>query len=142
MNTLKIDTGEQSFSLNGDCEVHFNPSDATFIKTLYNAFSTLEKMQSEYAKKRESINENDPEELLSFLEAEDKSVRAIIDSVFDVPVCDAVFGNKNIYARSTTGIPLWANLLLAILDECDASVKDLDKKGNATVQKYIKKYKR
>lgn len=142
MNTLKIDTGEQVFSLNGECEVHFNPSDATFIRKLYGVFVELGNRQEKYADKKQAIGEEDADGMLAFLEAEDKEVRGLIDSVFDVPVCDAVFGKKNIYALSTAGIPLWASLLLAIIEECDTNVVALNKKGSETAQKYIKKYKK
>ena len=142
MNTLKIDTGEQTFSLNGDCEVSFNPSDATFIRKLYDAFMALGSRQEEYSSKRTAIEADDVEGLLAFLATEDAEMRKIVDGVFGVPVCDAVFGDKNIYALSTAGIPLWASLMLAILDECDTSVVALNKKGSDTVQKYIKKYRK
>ena len=142
MNTLTIDTGEQTYSLNGDCEVHFNPSDATFIRKLYDTFSALAQTQEEYTKKRATINTDEASELFEFLADEDKKMRETIDSVFDVPVCDAVFGTKNIHSLNKDGIPLWAGLLLAIIDECHVDIQALNNEGNKTVQKYIKKYRK
>lgn len=142
MNTLTIDTGEQTFSLNGKVDITFNPSDANFIRTLYDAFSALGKRQEDYSKRREAIKDDDITEMLNFLDSENKEMRSIIDNVFDVPVCDAVFGSKNVYALTTDGIPLWAGLLFAILDECDTSVAQLNTKGTKTAQKYLKKYRK
>lgn len=140
MNTLNIDTGEQTYSLNGDCEVHFNPSDASFIRKLYDTFSAMAQKQDEYTKKRETIDATKVDELFEFLAEEDKKMREAIDGVFDVPVCDKIFKDKSLYSLTTSGIPLWAGLLLAIIDECHVDIETLNKEGNKTVQKYIKKY--
>ena len=47
----------------------------------------------------------------------------------------------SIYAIAD-GLPIWANLMLAIIDEFDASFVAEKKKTNPRIQKYTKKYQR
>lgn len=53
----------------------------------------------------------------------------------------AVFGTMNVYALAD-GLPVWCNLMLAIIDEMDSSFAREKKASNPRVQKYLAKYKR
>lgn len=139
MNTLKIDTGLQTYSLNDNCEVEFNPTDIAFVQKLYDVFAKLDSQQNDYAKRAEEIGD-DAEKVFKFAKERDKEMRELVDSVFNVPVCDALFGDRNVFARAGNGIPVWANLLLAIIDECTVAEEALRKKSSATISKYTKKY--
>ena len=141
MKELKIDTGLQTFSLNGKAEVSFNPSDTVFIKGLYDVFSDLEKKQAEYEEESEKVSD-DPIEVFEFSNKKDKEMRAVIDGFFNMEICEPLYGSMNVYAFSNNGLPLWMEFFLAILDECNANLEDIAKKGNARVEKYIKKYQR
>lgn len=139
MSTLNIDTGLQTYSLNDNCEVSFNPTDINFVQKLYDVFAKLDAKQNDYAKQAEEIG-NDAEKIFTFAKESDVEMRKLVDGVFNVPVCDALFGDRNVFARAGNGIPVWANLLLAIIDECSVAEEALRKKSNATINKYTKKY--
>ena len=141
MNTLKIDTGLVTYKLNDVCEVSFNPTDANFIEGIYRTFADLDRKQKDYQAERESIGD-DADKLFEFMNAKDAEMRSMIDSVFNVSVCDTVFNGVSVFALNRSGMPLWASLLFAIIDECDVEAKALSKQGSETVQKYIKKYKK
>ena len=68
-------------------------------------------------------------------------MREAIDSVFGVPVSQAVFGGIHAYSMSN-GLPVWCNLVLAIMDEMDDSFTREQKAMNPRVQKYTAKYQR
>lgn len=140
MSTLKIDTGIQTYSLNDKCDVQFNPSDVAFIKKLYDAMAGLDAKQAEYKKGLDEIGPDDHDAMFAFMAEQDKQMRETIDGVFNVPVCDAVFGEMNVFAFTREGIPAWASMFLAIIDVCNTDQEELKGKGKATINKYLKKY--
>ena len=66
---------------------------------------------------------------------------AMVDGVLGAGVCDALFGDMNVYAMAN-GFPVWANLLLVIIDEVDRGVTEEQGKMPARIRKYSQKYKR
>ena len=48
MKELNFDSGLVTYSLNGKCEVSFNPTDSNFVERLYSAFEDLDKKQESY----------------------------------------------------------------------------------------------
>ena len=64
-----------------------------------------------------------------------------MDGVFGAPVCDALFGCMNVYAMAD-GLPVWCNLMLAVMDEIDTTFAREQKATNARITKYTKKYNR
>ena len=48
MKELNFDSGLTTYSLNGKCEVSFNPTDSNFVEKLYSAFEELDKKQEGY----------------------------------------------------------------------------------------------
>ena len=66
-------------------------------------------------------------------------MREIIDSVFEKKLCDELFGEMNVYALAS-GLPVWANLLLAVIDKTNASMDEESKKTDDRLNKYLKKY--
>ena len=140
MNTLKIDLGVQEYSLNDSCTVAFNPTDASFIGKLYEAFDKLAKEQEDYEAKVKKLA--DAKEILAFMIEQDKMMREVVDGVFKTPVCDAVFGDMNVFALSNGGLPVWSNLMLAVLDCCESDAKQKTAQTSKTMDKYLKKYHR
>ena len=69
----------------------------------------------------------------------DGEMREIINDVFEFDVCSGLFGELNVYALAE-GLPLWANLLFAIMDEMDETVMREKKAMNPRIAKYTKKY--
>ena len=45
MKDLNFDSGVVTYSLNGKCEVSFNPTDSNFVERIYTAFNDLDKKQ-------------------------------------------------------------------------------------------------
>ena len=137
MKELVFDTGLVSFSLNGSCEVAFNPTDSEFVKRLYDAFDTLDKKQDAYKSEVEKIA--DKKHIFEIARQRDKEMREIIDNVFESPVSDAVFGSMNVYALAD-GFPVWCNLMLAVMDEIDTTFAKEQKATNPRIRKYSAKY--
>ena len=140
MNTLSIDLGVKEYTLNEACTVRFNPTDAGFLSKVYDAFETLAKAQAEYEKTLPELE--DAKAVLALMRSKDQAMREILDNVFDVPVCDALFDDMNVFALSSVGLPVWSNLLLAVIDECESDARAKRGKTSATVEKYMKKYHR
>ena len=129
---LKIDSGVKEYNLNDAVVVAFNPTDPAFASKLYKAFEILDGLQ----------NATVPEEkAFEWFEERDAEMRDTLNGVFGKDVCNPLFGSMNVYALSG-GMPLWANLLFAIIDEMDDSVKKEQKMSKERVDRYTKKYHR
>ena len=137
MKELKIATGVETYKLNDSVEVFFNPTDAAFGEKLFNAFDTLDKRQESY--KAEVGKAEGKRELFDVVRKLDGEMREIINDVFEFDVCSGLFGELNVYALAE-GLPLWANLLFAIMDEMDETVMREKKAMNPRIAKYTKKY--
>lgn len=137
MKELKIATGVETYKLNDSVEVSFNPTDAAFGEKLFNAFDTLDKRQESY--KAEVGKAEGKKELFDVVRKLDGEMREIINDVFEFDVCSGLFGELNVYALAE-GLPLWANLLFAIMDEMDETVMREKKAMNPRIAKYTKKY--
>jgi hypothetical protein len=144
MANLTIATGLKEYSLtdeNGNVKVtlYFNPTDPVFIEGLYNAFSTLDKKDEEY---RERVQkETDGAVLFDLARTMDAEMRNLIDTALGTEVCQPLFGNINVYARAD-GLPLWANLLLAIIEEMDDAFAKEKKAEDPRIKKYTSKFKK
>ena len=69
----------------------------------------------------------------------DAEMRSMIDEALGAPVCDALFGDMNVYALAD-GLPVWANLMLAVMDEIDTSFARQQKLTDPRISKYTAKY--
>ena len=138
MNALNFDTGVIKHSINGKYEVEFNPTDVAFAERLGKAFDDLERKQEA---KRQEIESASASEVFDLARKWDAEMRDVIDGVFGGPLCASVFGETSVYALAN-GMPLWANLMLAIMDEMDAAIVREKKATDPRIQKYTKKYHR
>lgn len=139
MKELNFESGLVTYSLNGKCEVSFNPTDSNFVERLYAAFEELDKKQEGYRAQIEKMA--DKREIFDFARERDTEMRGIIDSVFDAPVSEAVFGGMNVYAVAG-GLPVWCNLMLAVMDEIDTTFSREQKLTNPRIAKYTSKYRK
>ena len=139
MKELVFDTGLVTFNINGTCEVAFNPTDSEFVKRLFDAFDTLDKKQDAYKAEIEKIG--DKKQIFEISRRRDEEMREIIDGVFDAPISEAVFGSMNVYALAN-GLPVWCNLMLAVMDEIDTTFAKETKATDARIKKYTEKYHR
>lgn len=137
MPDIKFETGKVTYTLNGDTAVSFNPTDSAFVEKLFNAFDTLDKRQDAYKAEVEKLG--DKREIFDIARKRDAEMREIIDGVFDAPVCKALFGGMNVYAMAD-GLPAWANLMLAVMDEIDTSFAKQKKLTDPRISKYLARY--
>lgn len=139
MKELVFDSGVVSYSINGKCEVSFNPADHAFAERFYNAVDEMGKLQDEYAKKAEALQ--GPESAFELARERDVEMSKILDGLFNAPVCEAVFGSMSLCAFAN-GFPVWLNLMLSILDEIEANIGDIQKQADPRIAKYKAKYQK
>ncbi len=137
MSDLKFDTGLVTYNINGNCEVSFNPTDSNFSKRFFDAFEELKKRQDSYTKEIEEVTDN--AEVFRVANKMDQEMRSIIDGLFGVPVCEKLFGDMNVYAMAN-GLPVWANLIMAVLEELQQASADQMKLTDPRLRKYSAKY--
>ena len=138
-NLITLDTGLKEFDLNGAVTVMFNPGDIAFLQRLYEAFERIQAIEAEKQSKATGITE--PAELWKVSAEYDEKIRADINQLFDKDVCTPVFGSMSISAVAD-GLPLWCNLIMAIIDLMDTNIQQETKAQKARIDKYVKKYHR
>lgn len=140
MPELKINDGRVTYSLNGKTEISYNPTDIFFIEKIFNLFNFLDGMQSKFQYARE--NAKNVREVFDIAREQDKKMREDINNILGDGVCEALFDGINVFAMDGNGLPLWANLLMTIIDSIDESAVAEQKKINPRIEKYLKKYHR
>ena len=157
MKDLNFATGLVRYKVNGGAEIEFNPTDTEFSRRVLDIFRDLAEKQDKY---REALTADDDididkamsdpeaakrvtaqtEAILDTVAQMDKDMRASIDEAFGVPgTADAVFGSASLYAYAD-GLPLWANFLMAVIDEMPASAEAQAKLTDPRLRKYAGKY--
>ena len=138
MKNLIVDTGLVEYRLNDKVSVCFNPTDVVFLEKLTSALEKLDALQEELNAARGSLSEAD---IFPFAKEQDKKMRDVLDALFDVPVCEALFGSMNLYA-SAGGFPVWANLILAVYEEVEAAMQGELTAREQRIAKYVDKYRK
>ena len=136
MKELNFDLGLNEYDLGGKVTVKFNPTDVSFLEKLSDSFATLDRIQEEV--KREEITEE--KDVYNLAKNLDQKMRDIINALFGQDVCTSLFGEMNLFS-SAGGLPVWANLMLAIADEVQASMQGELKERENRIRKYTEKYK-
>lgn len=139
MESLDFSRGIATFSLAGLCEVSFNPADTTFIEKLYSTMEKLRTSQDKFAKAAEEIGPS--REMFDLSRKHDEEVKSAIDSLFNAPVSDVLFSDVSPCA-SADGLPIWMNLLLAVMDQVESRVGDAQQKADPRIAKYMEKYRK
>lgn len=127
--SLQFDTGLVEYDINGAAKVSFNPTDETFVHKLESAFRSLDHLQEEV------ISDEGFERFIAL----DKEMRETIDGLLGAGVADALFPNMNCYAISG-GLPVWMNLVLALLDEVSEAYEREFGKTDERVRSHKAKY--
>lgn len=140
IETIHIDTGIKEYSLNGVVSIFFNPTDLEFIEAVVSAFDRLDEMQQDYQKRIDAANK-DGGELFDITKQMDADIRAVLNEVFGEDVCTPLVGKTRIYAVAD-GLPIWANMLFAIMDLFDSAIVEEKKRTNPRIKKYTEKYSR
>lgn len=138
MADIKFETGLKLFSINGAVEVCFSPTDMNFIEKVYSAMDRMDKKQEEY---KEIFADAKDAEIFDLVRRMDTDAREEINSIFGLDICTPVFGQMSLFTVAD-GLPVWANFILALIDELDGAFADEKKKTNPRIQKYTAKYKR
>ena len=138
MKNLSFSDGLEEYTLNDRVTVRFNPTDASFLERLAELFSSLDALQEEVSALQETTPE---EEVFPLAKSLDARMRDLLDGFFGIPVCGALFGSMNLFA-SAGGLPVWANLLLALTEEVEAAMQGELTAREARIAKYTAKYKK
>ena len=137
MKALNFDTGINEYDLGGKVTVRFNPTDIGFLEKLSESFAALDLIQEEVKLSQEEIT--DEKDVFNLAKNLDGKMRDILNALFGEDVCTPLFGSMNLFA-SAGGLPVWANLMLAIADEVETSMSGELKKREARIKKYTEKY--
>lgn len=138
MKELNFDSGLVTYSLNGKCEVTFNPTDSTFVERIFKTFDALDKRQEAFNAEAKDM---DDKSVFSLARRMDKEMRGDIDRIFDKPICEDLFGDMNVYAMAN-GLPVWCNLMLALIEVTDSTFALEKKKTDPRIAKYTAKYRK
>ena len=133
---ITFDTGQKTFDINGKCEISFNPYDVFFLGRVTDAAKKLDTLQSEL----QTLGE-DWAIIYQKSKETDAKMREVIDGLFQTPICDVIFADVSLFAIGN-GLPLWSNLLFAVVDHMDAGLEDEKKKAQVRIRKYSEKYKK
>lgn len=137
MKELNFETGLVEYKINGDATVCFNPTDSNFVKRLFDAYETLDSKQEFYKKRVDTMA--DKKEVFAFAKEQDEEMRGIIDDLFQSPVSGTLFGGMNVYAMAD-GLPVWCNLMFAVMDEIDTGFAREQKATNPRLEAYRKRW--
>ena len=137
MKSLSFPAGIEEYQLNDRVSVRFNPTDMNFLEKLAAAFEKLDALQEEVRASRETIT--DEREVFPLARDLDAKMRAILNELFDAEICEPLFGSMNLFA-SSGGLPVWANLMLAISEEVQNSMSSELAAREKRIAKYVAKY--
>lgn len=136
-NQLVFDKGLVEYDINGDFTVSFNPTDEEFAAKLEDMFGSLDALQEKLA----------GDKSFSKFRELDAEMRQRIDVLLGDGASDALFPDMNCYAIAN-GLPVWMNLVLALMDEVtEAYEREFGKTDarfkahNAKYQKMLAKYR-
>ena len=140
MKELTVETGVVTYSINGGkCTLSFNPTDSVFVERLFSVFEVLDKKQESYNAEMEKDTSN--REKFELARKMDEEMRDLINEALGTDICSALCGEMSMYALAD-GLPVWANLLFAIIDEINTTSAREMKQTNSRIDKYLKKYHR
>ena len=139
MKKLDLNLGVEEYLLAGKVTVSFNPTDMNFLERLSDAFAKLDSLQEETRQSRESIT--DDREVFPVARELDGKMRAVLNDLFGKEICEPLFGPMNLFA-SSGGLPVWANLMLAISDEVESAMQGELQRREQRIAKYVAKYQK
>lgn len=136
MADIRFDTGLKTFDINGKCEATFAPTDMAFIERVFTCLDNMDKKQGEYKKVADAASNT---ELFDLARQMDREAREEINAVFGFNICEPLFGTMNLFTVAN-GFPVWANFMLALIDQFEGEFAEEKKKTNPRIQKYTAKY--
>ena len=139
MKSLSFSDGNQDYRLNDRVMVRFNPTDMNFLERLSRAFEQLDALQEEVRATKERIT--DDREVFPIARELDGKMCGILNDLFGKEVCEPLFGGMNLFA-SSGGLPVWANLMLALTDEVQSAMHGELAAREKRIAKYVEKYQK
>lgn len=142
---ITVSTGMKEFPITNDkgdvvAVVVFNPTDPAFAERLYMAFAILDDQDQRYHEKMAELGgKEDPAKIFEIAREMDNEMRRKLDEALGTEVCGPAFGNVSVYAWAN-GLPIWANLLLSIMDEMDSAIVSERKAADPRIKKYTAKF--
>lgn len=138
-NLIQFSTGAVEYSINDKVKVSFNPTDLAFVERVFNIFDHMDEKQEEY---NAAITKAEKDaDVFKVYRSMEHEMRGMIDDIFGEEVCPDIFGAMSVFALSD-GLPLWANLMLALIDEMDVAFAREKKATNPRIKKYTAKYQK
>lgn len=142
MKRLQFNTQNTDDYEIGGAVITLNPTDAKFAARLVSAFDGLDALE---AQMQDALNKDDG--AVAELERIDREMRAVINKMFagiqytpqGSNIADLICGGVSLYAISD-GLPVWTNLLLALMDEVDEAITSQQAASDPRVEAYLKKY--
>lgn len=138
MADIRFDTGVKGYTINGSTSVSFSPTDMAFIEKVYRAMDNLDRKQEDFKTAIDAAKDTEVFDLAREIDAE---VREEINAVFGFDICTSVFGGMST-CTIADGFPVWANFILAIVDQFEGAFAEEKKKTNPRIKKYTAKYKK
>lgn len=136
---FEFETGVKTYDLNKKVTVDFNPADTEFAKAIFDAFDEMDKLQEGMRAEVEKCPVT--KEVFEIYRKYDKQMREKIDGIFGKPICEPLFGKMSLFAIAD-GLPVWANLMLAVMNEIETTLDAARKASEERIKKYTNKYKK
>lgn len=136
--SIQFATGVEQYDINGTV-VEFNPTDYQFAERLVNVFDRMDALQQQFQGQMTAAKDN--RKVFQACREIDAKMHQVIDDLFQNNVAAGIFRGCSCYALAD-GLPVWCNLILAIMDEVDATVVEETKATNPRLDAYLAKYKR
>lgn len=135
---LLFDDGLVAHNVNGKCKIVFNPADVGFIRRLAELAEQLGDIQTRL---EEQIRTRGEAAVFEVAEASDAEMRGKIDAVLGEGTCAALFDAVNVFALAE-GLPVWANLIFALMDRCEGDIVRQQELTSPRLEKYTAKYRK
>lgn len=146
---LSFDDGYKNIEINGDPNkvIRINPTDMAFVKRISGLGDKAKEISDKYGdidfsniEKLENLDPEDPDFTMMKKAAEamdkaEKSIRELIDSTFEYPVCDIVFGELNCLSPAN-GTPIYLNFIRVIFEYITAEMQKHNAESEAKISKY------
>ncbi|WP_303820966.1 hypothetical protein [Ruminococcus flavefaciens] len=154
---LSFDDGYKNIEFNGDPDkvIRINPTDGMFLKRLAGIKDKAKQIAEKYGdvdlsaldrlkdieENKEQVSDDAFEELKKAAEAAaqvESATRELIDSVFESPVCDVVFGDSSCLSP-VGGRPVYFAFLEVIIEYIAQETRKNTAKRQVKVKKYTDK---
>lgn len=131
---INVSTGTREFNLGGKVSVFFNPTDASFLSRMRDAFAEMQSKQEDLTQRLA-----DAEDVFVESAKVDAEMRESLNKIFGKDVVTPLIGDMNVYSLAD-GLPIWAQILTAIMETIEKCVNEERAKSEKKIQEYTAKY--